>query len=402
MVSGMTAHVTGHWRTDPRTGQRVWVDEHDRAATGGRSVATVPTATREALTAIADMQADIDAESRHDPIPPDEVLAGHLRELETHRAALARASAERDAAKDDWKQAVAECTRTEAPAAALQEQNAVLARSAHKAVLDLYRAYGVDDRMAGYLANDVIKDHSQRVGLPPAESLGDNRPVVVRPVENLKVKRGPLRAATLAAAEAADTHPDLQAANQALRANCIEWSARQPAIQAARQASIPLFARMGEANRTYEQAAHQVAKTERQVATLTLTAARNARFVAQNPGLPVPTTVDLDDATGQLIRRNPDGTTNAWVWRAGPNGDMDGTWMKVTGITPHSTGADTVNVLILEDGSTASRIDHYGGRSQSHHGATPLIALTDATEGSEPLSDETAITRFHGIIDTSG
>jgi hypothetical protein len=315
-------------------------------------------------------------------------LAGLERLLDTH----------------DEESAPIVAARTAASRATLAAREEVLTAqdAAVREARRVYIAAGVDQRMAGYYAQDCLdmataSDRNQ----PGSYSTGSE---YARRSLVLKTKpSGPDRARTNAAKTASATDPAFQTANTALAEKVATHQAAMDAQQdiefgAYRQATVrraEIAKDVGRAEETLvaARAAHDQA------------VGRTARIRAQiAAGAGVRSTdVALDSVTDEIVRQ-PDGSINAYVYRAPSPGFPDGRYLRATGVTTvHGMGA--ANALLLEDGSTvhASATSSPSRRGSTLTRTVPAgVIIVPAQPGSRPLRDEAVpAAGFATFVDSS-
>jgi len=112
------------------------------------------------------------------------------------------------------------------------------------------------------------------------------------------------------------------------------------------------------------------------------------------------------EANPDNLRRNPDGSTNVWVYQPPSPGFEDGCYLAVIGVgTTHEGGAAS-NTLILEDGQQVSVLTHrrrtVRGAETVRTGPDTVLVAPPWDHGSMPLRAEgIAGAGFASYLDTS-
>jgi hypothetical protein len=266
----------------------------------------------------------------------------------------------------------------------------------------VYIAAGVDQRMAGFYAQDTLttatsSDPNQASGLSVGTEYA-RRPFV------LKTKHtGPDRAKTQAAKTASASDTAFQAANTVLAEKIavhqaamdaqqdIEFGAHRQAV--ARRSEISQDLGRAEETLVTARAAYDQAVAETNRRRAQIGAGAGVRVDA----------VSLDKVTDEIVRQ-PDGSINAYVYRAPAPGFPHGRYLRATGVTTvHGMGA--ANALVLEDGST---VHASATASPSRRGTTLTrhvpggVIVTPAQPGARPLRTEAVPTAgFATFVDSS-
>lgn len=268
-----------------------------------------------------------------------------------------------------------------------QDQVVAAQEIARREARRLYQEAGVSDRYAGYYADDTLLS---AMGVNP-HSMNVNGTETARRSLTLKAKRtGPDAATTAAAKAAAATDAGFVAANSALAekvaAHRAATEARQrlqtnPDTEAVMQRRAQL--------RRYIAAADDAVGQAQAAHTQAVGVAQRARArIAAGAGITA-TPVDLTRATDEFVRQ-PDGSTNAYVYRQPSAGFPNGRYARVTGVTTVQ-GMGAANALVLDDGSTVHASESY---SRGRNGATltrsaPVeVIVTPAAPGAHPLRSE--------------
>lgn len=363
---------------------------------------------------------------------------GELRASKAYQERLTYLSAGERAALDQSESATAAAERTEAEAAdglrtATERMKAVTARTnelraaaeaaqathrqseqaaiaardevAEKAY-NLYREHGVSERMARFYATDTITDASRTPGA--RWDRGAQPGVFPRQPLALKVKTaGPDAHATIAARRASEIDADFVAART-------EWDRAGAAVHHAAEVARDAMDALG-ADRSAERSEAARGLRNAQAfyaeATARVPQAREqhrdlmARIGSGISTQPV-TAVRLANA-GDEFRRNPDGTTNAYVYQPPSEGFEHGRYLRAIDVTT-AHGMGPVNALVLENGVEAALHGHYAARggqrfaSENRSGVQEAF-IVPAQDGSVPLREENLATSgFYAFLDTTG
>lgn len=109
-------------------------------------------------------------------------------------------------------------------------------------------------------------------------------------------------------------------------------------------------------------------------------------------------------SAGSQMARNPDGSTNAWVWRDGKYG-LPGRYVRAVGVgTADNSGQGSASALVLEDGSKAWRSVTYSRpRGQTVSGPDKVL-IGPVQPGATPLRDEAPAGTFGFVshLDSTG
>lgn len=326
---------------------------------------------------VAELAARRAAATRLDAAGVEEraALAAAERDVDTAETQVAAARAALDAAEgwlaeaeaEQAKQAAVVLGRDEVCAAAARHTDAAR-REGWAAAKALYEAAGVPPRMAGLYAQDVV------------DGSGDG-------TLRMKVKRaGPDHAATAAARAAAAADPAFTAAGRRLAAAVeAEQAAAARRTEVYRGRYVPAVRASTEARGAVGQARAGLEGAERARAAAKGRVRRLRAQVAAGVGVGG-AAVDLFGGDPDVIVRNPDGGTNAWVYQPPGPGWPDGRCVRVTGVA--QLGAS--NLLVCEDGSRVHATQRYyrslgGARTERVH---PQVWVGPPAPGARPLRAE--------------
>lgn len=324
---------------------------------------------------------------------------------------------EYDAADREWRamsQEVADANRVEDEARAESDAARDVAIEAREAaVVEAKRLYveaGVSPRMAGYYANDMADSASRhpRGNRYPSPSYGsavgvfDNGPLRGLTV---KVKRdGPDREKTLAAKAAAETDEAYLAANQ----NLVEAASRLKVAKANHdqvraEVSNPINDTRQRLSRAQSAAKYALDDAKNDAAQAQARADDLRARIGSGLGKDPVTTVPMRDAHRHAFR-NPDGTTNAYVYNEPSPGFPHGRYVQATGVTTVH-GMSAANALVLENGRKAWLHSHYArtvrGAGETASGYRSLV-VTEPAPGAVPLNEEGVVgAGFTTFIDST-
>ena len=346
---------------------------------------------------------------------PEEAAAVYAADLAAENAAQTLADSE-----TAWRDAAAalQARRAESHLYLTQEQNGHMALDAAKqetqqaaaaVMVEAQRLYveaGVAPRMAALYANDMAETaavprqsqqgYQQR---PVSGSDGlPKRPLVV------KVKRaGADRDKTLDAKTASETDVAFQAANQRLvetlaHARTVAASGRNSRVSVApAQTEIQGLQQSESRARFAMQDARQAFEVEQ-----TNVYDLRAR-IGSGIGVASTETVTMAQASGYAMR-NPDGSTNTYVYRDPSPGFDYGRYLQATGVRPVSRGFGPSNEFVLANGTTASFHErHY----RSTRGAVTdavgdrVIVVTAPLDGATFLAAEGGSGGFTSFVDST-
>jgi hypothetical protein len=236
----------------------------------------------------------------------------------------------------------------------------------------------------------------------PAAGSRDGGPIT-KPLK-VKVKRnGADRDATLAAAEASQTDPRFVAANRQLGVRLdAARQARQNASEVSREDVEPVateyLAASGKALRAQYEVEDAITARDKAQADAHLLRARIGAGMGTDGGESLPLSRVRDE-----VVRNPDGTTNAFVYREPSPGFPHGRMAAVVDVST-VRGWSAANALVLEDGTTISASEHYyRGRSGAQvDRRNERIHLMPAQDGATPLRAENhAEAGFTSFVDST-
>lgn len=271
--------------------------------------------------------------------------------------------------------------------AAAEEEARAAAAAAGVEAKRLYVEAGVSERFAGFYANDMVEAACPR-SRGYSTDAGDTTPTRTLSV---KVKRtGPDRDKTLAAKTAAETDPDFAAANQRLAATLARVSEAREAANAAYAASTaPAQERLQAASRAATSARYAHEDTQNDLTSAKAKAADLRARIGSGLGTMDTRTERMDRVRDDIVR-NPDGTTNAYLYQPPAEGFPHGAYLRATGVI-EVHGMAPANALVLETGRKAWLHGHYArttrGAGESQSGYTHVV-LTPAQPGSTPLHAE--------------
>lgn len=338
-----------------------------------------------------------------------------VQEHEQERAARA---SEYERLQDEWRALGAEAAAAdELEAEALRThrttvEHAVAARdevAAH--AKRLYMDAGVSERFAGYYAKDMA-DQASRVSGRSAFASGnysgrttdatDQGPVRAMV---MKVKRdGPDRDKTMAAKAAAETDPGFQVANAALVSEIEHAQAARLRLDEIRtQAGATIRDRRQEALRASATARYALEEAERDHAQAEARRADLRARIGSGLGTAPVSSLPMQ-RVGDEIVRNPDGSTNAYIYNAPSDGFPHGRYIPAVDVAAVQ-GMGTANALVLENGTKAWLHGHYSrtvrGAGETQSGYQHVV-ITAPQEGARPLREECAPTAgFYTFVDSS-
>lgn len=326
-------------------------------------------------------------------------------------ARLAAALAARDAAATACEAAAA---AAEQPIPVLDEEEAELARrareydrlaSAGSAAVTacrehaerLYADAGVPGRYAAFYAGDVVANALRGREANPAARSGWWRRPVEMPRMLTKVRYA---ARTSAAVEAAKSDERYLAACREVRAVLDQvdslLSTPVPRDEAAHRQRIDRLRARYHAYREAEQAEAAVVAAREGVVEA------HARRDAGVPASGVRTGLRNDRLRGApVISRNPDGSTNAWVWAEPDRDHPDGRYLPVIGVRV-SAGTTRGNALVTADGRSFAHIEHWFRGPGDGFNQSPTVVIAPPAAGATPLDAEGLPGRgYHAVIDTT-
>ena len=280
------------------------------------------------------------------------------------------------------------------PAEAAAEKAANTA--AHEA-RRLYLAAGVNERMVAYYVQDMVDGARDK---HPTSTLSSGP---IGKALRMKVKRtGPDRDATVAAAEAAKTDPMFKTSNSYLSGMVAKRrEAEQVAREIARTDVEPIAAQFTAATRDAMNAKYALEDAR----TKHTNAVTDANILKARVSAAMGTTgasVPLSGARDEIVR-NPDGTTNAYVYRPPTPGFPHGRMAAAVDVST-SHGWSPANALVLEDGSKVSATEHHFRNTRGAQTARSDIQvyLAPAQDGATPLRSENHATAgFATFIDST-
>lgn len=329
---------------------------------------------------------------------------------------LADASAAYQQAQDAWRNLGVEAAAADQiEAATLQtlretQDIAKQARAATQAeARRIYMESGVSERFAGYYAADMAAAASRpssrtRYGSDRHldTSTEDEGPLRAM---TIKVKRdGTDRAATLAAKAAAETDPRFEAANAAM-------SEAMEHVTAAKERLAEIRAHAAATVREPRQRALSASSTAR-YAMEDATSERDRAVrrredlrarIGSGLGIAPVTSMDMN-RVGDEVVRNPDGTTNAYVYDGPSDGFPHGRYIPAVDVTTVH-GMSAANALVLENGRKAWLHGHYArstrGAGETRSGYQQVV-LVAPKPGARPLREENMATAgFYTFVDST-
>ena len=264
----------------------------------------------------------------------------------------------------------------------------------------LYMDAGVSRRYAAFYAADMAEAASRTY--PARQVSADGGPLRAL---TMKVKRdGPDHTKTLAAKHAAETDEAFLAANTALTdaiataaatkatldaldtgATTPAWETQQAALSATATARYVL---------EDAQTAHATALADRE---------RLRARIGSGLGVTEPTRLPMRRAGNEIVR-NPDGTTNAYIYAEPSDGFPHGRYIPAVGVA-EVRGMGRANALVLENGEQAWLHGHYSrttrgaGETQRGH---EHVYVTDPQPDATPLRAEgVPAAGFYTYVDSS-
>jgi chromosome segregation ATPase len=292
----------------------------------------------------------------------------------------------------------AEAALAAATAAAEETRDRVRAQ-----LVGLYTAAGVSERMAEFYATDTLVAATRPTGAPWRRN--EEPELLMRRTPVLKTKpSGPDAERTLMARVASETNSEYALAlSQWHHAGERVSAAREQVQEASARITGPTEERRAARN------ALRVAQVEHQEATAGVTKAEDghrdlhARIGSGLSTLPV-SEVRMEHAGDQFMR-NPDGTTNTYVYQPPSDGFEHGRYVRVGGVTS-AHGMGEVNALVLDTGEKAVLSGHYGrsggGFARETRGGVAVAYTVPAQDGAVPLRAENRADRgFYAFVDST-
>lgn len=313
---------------------------------------------------------------------------------------LDAATADHQAAEAAWRPINEELLTTDRQVRELQiaeHDAAEKTREAAKVVAErarqLYIESGVQPRFAGFYANDMVNPSYRASELSGTPRVPTGR-------LRMKVKRnGDDAARTNAAALLANNDEQFIAANDRLAEAAKAHAAAQKRTQEFYRSGLgPRAQDESDARRRMFDAKHRMEDASKAVATAR--AAQIQRRARIGSGVPAAAEkFSMRDLTDQIVRQ-PDGSTNAWIYQLPSDGLPDGRFVPVTGVD----GDGLANNLVLSNGKTVSAGAHYyrsvdGARTDSRN---PVVLVAPPAAESVPLRSEGLATAgFFSYIDST-
>ena len=327
-----------------------------------------------------------------------------------HRAAVKAETEARKPYDQAMKELAAANGRVQEFDTACRSQT-MAARSTAKQV---YVEAGVTPRMADYYTQDMVESAAR----PPRGGTGQTGDGSPTTGLSMKVKpNGTDKDKTQAAADAVkaaesrpinlEAGPDGTAASAFVHANAklalltSQREVERDNVERAARAGGPSINGNQEARQTVARARYRMEDAERAVEKTTAEAARTRAQIGAGAG-PAARTVDWHQAADE-VRRNPDGSLNAYVYSPPSLGFPDGRYKQAHGVTTIGA-ARSGSGLVLEDGTVAARQERW--RRAANGGDTvsmpaPGVLIAPAHPGSTPITDELDYPSFSVIHDSS-
>ena len=313
-----------------------------------------------------------------DAVEAENALAELQRTVQDGPGRIAEAEAAHAPHTEAYSAAVADLS--EKTATARSDAQAVRAE-----VKRIYVENGVPDRMAGYLASDVMDANAAFRCPEPGKTYGpqDKQPTLPGEITKLKTKRGPLSGATKAAATAAASDEGLAAANARMSISRGEWKEARDRSNHVFECGRETYTAAGAARKAVRDAEAALPAAERRAADARGRAHRAA--VAAENGV-VGRERRLGEEPVRVVRAS-DGATNAWVWR-----DESGSWDRVVDVEDRHDHS----VLVTADGARHVGQEFWSpGRADARR--FPTVIVDDRVEG-ERLGSK----GFRSLVDSSG
>jgi hypothetical protein len=324
----------------------------------------------------------------------DRAVAGCQRQVQDARTAEQALEAVRAAREEEFN-------RLGRQAAALAEPVRQAQRQVQEHAQRLYTDAGVSTGYARFYADDMVQAKTPRTA--GQVRAGETPPVTG--ALSMKVKRtGPDGERTRAAAAAAQTDAQYLQANATLAEACAAHRRAQAEARHVYDTRLAtLTPDLQNARGNLRDAEHALAAAERQAQQSHGQAGRLRAQIAAGAG-PDATSVTWQQASTQVVR-NPDGTVNAWVLQAPTDAHPHGQYVRAVGITTVSGSSGAANALVLEDGSTAYRLEHYYRNTrgaQNPISGPDGVLIAPPQPGARPLREESQATAgFSVFIDST-
>lgn len=355
---------------------------------------------------VKDLNAAREQRARLAAATPDEVAAmdqadaavRDAAELVSANESAVRAATERTATLrpeyDSSQRQYSEALSAVRPAEEAAEKAAnTAAREARR----IYLAAGVNERMVAFYIQDMVDGARDK---HPTSTLSSGP---IGKALRMKVKRtGADRDATVAAAEAAKTDLMFKTSNSYLSGMVAKRrEAEQVAREIRRNDVEPIAAQWTQATRDAMNAKYAL-EDARNAHSKTVTEA-NILKARVGAGMgPSGASVPLSRARDEIVR-NPDGTTNAYLYRAPSPGFPHGRMTAAVDVST-SHGWSPANALVLEDGTTVTASEHHFRNTRGAQTARSdaQVYLAPAQEGATPLRSENHATAgFATFIDST-
>lgn len=279
----------------------------------------------------------------------------------------------------------------------------------HDQMARLYHEAGVSARFARFYATDALTSATRVTGQSPATRpvAGSEADLSAIPQRALKVKvkrEGADRDHTLAAHAASLEDADFQQANRNWVASGEDMASATADAELIRTTQLePIHEKVQEALRARSVARYAM---EDAAGDLTKSHARRDDLrarIGSGIGL-LPTETLPMQHVGDEIVRNPDGSTNAFVYHPASDGFAHGRYVAATGIA-RVDGDDTANALVLENGDKAWLHGHYArrvrGTGEVQTGYAHVV-LVPGDSRAVPLRNEAlASAGYYTYVDTS-
>lgn len=274
----------------------------------------------------------------------------------------------------------------------------------HQVVSEAGRLYQAHGARYGHLyASDMAAVADKDAPSTLASSIDDTGPAHEKRAPaplKFKVKTsGPDKAATEAAREASKTDPGYQAAVKTERDALGALSTTRAALDERRTEVRQHLPVRDELNRAHlrEQANHD--QLSRVVAAESGTVSKTKARVAAGAGTTAEE-IPWGEANDRVYR-NPDGTTNAYVYREPSDGFPDGVYVRATGVASLLDSGGHTNTLLLEDGRIGHNATSYS-RPQGYRSTGPSkILVTPPARGATPLWEETGSRSWGTFVDST-
>jgi len=262
----------------------------------------------------------------------------------------------------------------------------------------LYHAAGIPPGLSTYFVEDSV-GYARR-GCPPG--LGPD--VAMGPIP-VKVKQAGKQwhAETKAAREAAKTDERFQRANTALAQAAAAYKTAADNEQQVTARLRPAMDEQHRRARAVEQAQMAVTDAQTRHAQAAGQASMLRAQIGSGAGVQA-TPVNLREVRNEIVRQ-PDGSTNAYVYRSPSDGFPDGRYHRVVGVTS-AVSMTPANALVLDNGEKVHAAEHtyrnHRGMQNDKSGHGTRVIITAAQGGAHPLNEEgTAGAGYSSFIDST-